>query len=73
MQARPGPRCTSRRIPPRPLFSQGSNETPAQEVRSVLISEIIPYGRNARHNEKAIPAVAESIKEFGLRGTIGLE
>ncbi len=37
------------------------------------IDEIIPYKRNARHNEKAIPAVAESIKEFGLRGTIGLE
>lgn len=39
----------------------------------MLISEIIPYERNARHNEKAIPAVADSIKEFGLRGTIGLE
>ena len=39
----------------------------------MLISEIIPYDRNARHNEKAIPKVAESIKEFGLRGTIGLE
>ena len=37
------------------------------------IDKIIPYARNARHNEKAIPAVAESIKEFGLRGTIGLE
>ncbi len=39
----------------------------------MLISEIIPYERNARHNEKAVPVVAESIKEFGLRGTIGLE
>lgn len=39
----------------------------------MLISDIIPYERNARHNEKAIPKVAESIKEFGLRGTIGLE
>ena len=37
------------------------------------ISELIPYERNARHNQKAIPAVAESIREFGLRGTIGLE
>ena len=37
------------------------------------ISDIVPYERNARHNEKAIPKVAESIKEFGLRGTIGLE
>lgn len=39
----------------------------------MLISDIIPYERNARHNEKAIPKVAESIREFGLRGTIGLE
>lgn len=39
----------------------------------MLISEIIPYERNARHNEEAIPIVADSIKEFGLRGTIGLE
>lgn len=39
----------------------------------MLIADIIPYGRNARHNEKAIPKVAESIREFGLRGTIGLE
>lgn len=37
------------------------------------IEDIIPYERNARHNEKAVPVVAESIKEFGLRGTIGLE
>ena len=36
----------------------------------MLISEIIPYDRNARHNERAIPKVAESIKEFRavLRG-----
>ncbi|WP_322152378.1 DUF4417 domain-containing protein [Paratractidigestivibacter sp.] len=39
----------------------------------MLISDIIPYERNARHNERAIPAVAASIEEFGLRGTIGLE
>ena len=37
----------------------------------MLIADIIPYERNARHNEKAIPKVAESIREFGLRGTIG--
>lgn len=41
--------------------------------RILKIDDIIPYPRNARHNERAIPAVAESIKEFGLRGTIGLE
>lgn len=37
------------------------------------IDQIIPYPDNARNNEKAIPVVAESIAEFGLRGTIGLE
>ena len=36
------------------------------------IDDIRPYGRNARDNARAIPAVAESIREFGLRGTIGL-
>ena len=37
------------------------------------IKDIKPYPRNARHNERAVPKVAESIREFGLRGTIGLE
>lgn len=37
------------------------------------IDEIIPYERNARNNAKAVPVVAESIKEFGLRGQIVLE
>lgn len=37
------------------------------------ISDIIPYERNARRNDKAIPAVAESIREFGFRGQIVLE
>ena len=39
----------------------------------MLIDDIIPYGRNARNNARAVPVVAESIREFGLRGTIGLE
>ena len=38
----------------------------------MLISEIRPYERNARRNEKAIPAVAESIREFGFKGSIVL-
>lgn len=38
----------------------------------MLISDIIPYERNARRNEKAIPKVAESIREFGFKGTIVL-
>ena len=39
----------------------------------MLIDEIIPYARNARHNERAVPVVADSIREFGLRGQIVLE
>lgn len=38
----------------------------------MLISDIIPYERNARRNEKAIPKVAESIRKFGFKGTIVL-
>lgn len=37
------------------------------------IDDIRPYERNARHNEKAIPVVAESIRQFGLKGQIVLE
>ena len=37
------------------------------------IDEIKPYEKNARYNAKAIPIVAESIKEFGLKGQIVLE
>ena len=37
------------------------------------INKIIPYERNARNNKKAIPIVADSIREFGLRGQIVLE
>lgn len=36
------------------------------------IEDIKPYPRNARHNERAIPVVAESIKEFGFKGAIVL-
>lgn len=38
----------------------------------MLISDIKPYPRNARRNEKAVPKVAESIKAFGFRGSIVL-
>lgn len=38
----------------------------------MLISEIRPYERNARDNRKAIKPVSESIRAYGLRGTIGL-
>ena len=36
------------------------------------IDDIKPYERNARHNEAAIPVVAESIKTFGFKGAIVL-
>ena len=38
----------------------------------MLISDVVPYERNPRHNEKAIPVVAESIKEFGFKGAVVL-
>ena len=38
-----------------------------------LIDEIISYEKNARHNEKAIPVVADSIRGFRLRGQIVLK
>lgn len=34
------------------------------------IADIIPYDRNARDNTKSVPAIAESIKEFGFKGQI---
>lgn len=39
----------------------------------MLISDIVPYARNARRNARAVPVVADSIREFGLRGQILLE
>lgn len=38
----------------------------------MLISDIVPYERNARRNAAAIPKVAESIKAFGFKGSIVL-
>ena len=40
----------------------------------VLIHDIVPYPRNARvHADKDLSALAESIREFGLRGRIQLQ
>ena len=36
------------------------------------IDNIIPYEKNARDNSASIPAIAESIKQFGFRGQIKL-
>lgn len=36
------------------------------------LADLVPYENNARHNEKAVPVVAESIKQFGFKGAIVL-
>lgn len=38
----------------------------------MLIDDIIPYEKNARDNSASVPAIAESIKQFGFRGQIKL-
>lgn len=38
----------------------------------MLIEDMIPYERNARDNSASVPAIAESIKQFGFRGQIKL-
>lgn len=38
----------------------------------MLISEMIPYERNAWNNDDGVPAIAESIKDFGFHGQIKL-
>lgn len=38
----------------------------------LLISDMIPYERNAWDNAAGVPAIAESIREFGFRGKIKL-
>jgi len=40
------------------------------EIENIPISEIIPYERNPRKNEKAVEIVAKSIKEFGFQNPI---
>lgn len=37
------------------------------EIEYRLVSELIPYAKNPRKNDKAVEAVAESIKEFGFK------
>ena len=37
------------------------------EIEYRLVSELIPYAKNPRKNDKAVDAVAESIKEFGFK------
>ena len=39
-------------------------------VQEIALDRIIPYERNPRRNEKAVDAVANSIKEFGFKNPI---
>jgi site-specific DNA-methyltransferase (adenine-specific) len=43
------------------------------KVEEIPLSEIIPYEKNPRHNEKAVDVVAKSIKEFGFKVPIILD
>lgn len=43
------------------------------EIIEKRIEEIIPYENNPRQNDKAIEAVAKSIKEFGIQQPIVLD
>ena len=40
------------------------------EIIYLPLSEIKPYENNPRHNESAVDAVAQSIKEFGFKNPI---
>lgn len=43
------------------------------KVQYVSINNIVPYENNPRHNQDAIPAVIESIKQFGFRNPMILD
>ncbi len=73
MRGDPGRPCGTRAEIPPSAFFRKQPDSDARRGPQMLIEDIVPYGRNARHSEGAIPAVADSIREFGLRGTIGLE
>lgn len=40
------------------------------QIEMIDIEQLIPYANNARHNEKAIDKVANSIQEFGFKNPI---
>ena len=40
-------------------------EEKSMEIRKLSIADIIPYENNPRKNDKAVEAVAESIKQCG--------
>ena len=48
-------------------------EKQKMEIENIPISEIVPYEKNPRKNEKAVEIVARSIKEFGFKVPIILD
>ena len=43
------------------------------EIVSKSIHELIPYEKNARKNDKAVPLVAKSIEQFGFKVPIVID
>lgn len=43
------------------------------KIRMISVNEIVPYGKNPRKNDKAVDAVAKSIKEFGFKQPIVID
>lgn len=41
-----------------------------EQIKWLPIGDVLPYERNARVNDEAVPRVAASIKEFGFRSPI---
>lgn len=40
------------------------------KIQMMELKKLVPYANNPRNNEKAVDAVAESIKQFGFRNPI---
>lgn len=40
------------------------------KIQMMELEKLVPYANNPRNNEKAVDAVAESIKQFGFRNPI---
>jgi ParB/RepB/Spo0J family partition protein len=40
------------------------------KIEMLSVNQLVPYTKNARHNEKAVDKVASSIKEFGFKNPI---
>lgn len=58
--------ATSRRTKPTHVAQAVAAQVKRMVIEYVDINDIIPYDYNPRDNEKAIPAVAASIKAFGF-------